>query len=115
MLNNKSDEEFDSVNIGRKSKKGNKKMTDLGMKKDKIRKALKKNKIANWERVSQGLFTPVKIPDEIVKQVNFAQDDYGGDKVDTNLLGQLRSKAQERRLSTKTDASDPSWSSLLSK
>jgi len=77
------------------------KMTDLGMKKDKIKKALKKNKIANWERVSEGLFTPVKIPDEIVKQVNFAQDDYGGDKVDTNLLGQLRSKAQERRLSTK--------------
>jgi len=76
------------------------KMTDLGMEKDEIRKALKKNKIANWERVSQGLFTPVKIPNEIVKQVNIAQEDYGGDKVDTSILGQLRSQAQERRLST---------------
>ena len=76
------------------------KMTDLGMEKDEIRKALKKNKIANWERVSQGLFTPVKIPNEIVNQVNIAQEDYGGDKVDTSILGQLRSQAQERRLST---------------
>ena len=77
------------------------KMTDLGMEKDEIRKALKKNKVANWERVLEGDFTPVKIPKELVIQVNFAQDDYGGDKIDVPKLRGLRSQGLERKLSTK--------------
>ena len=77
------------------------KMTDLGMEKDEIRKALKKNKVANWERVLEGNFTPVKIPKELVIQVNFAQDDYGGDKIDVPKLRGLRAQGMERKLSTK--------------
>ena len=76
------------------------KMTDLGMEKDEIRKALKKNKVANWERVLEGNFTPVGIPKELVIQVNFAQDDYGGDKIDVPKLRGLRSQGLERKLAT---------------
>ena len=60
------------------------KMEALGMKKSEIRRELQKQKIANWEAVYDGQFTPVRIPDNIVVQVNRAQRDYGGDMVPVN-------------------------------
>ena len=74
------------------------KMEALGMKKSEIRRELQKQKIANWEAVYDGQFTPVRIPDNIVVQVNRAQRDYGGDMVPVNQLAQIRNEFQNMKL-----------------
>ena len=73
-------------------------MEALGMKKSEIRRELQKQKIANWEAVYDGQFTPVRIPDNIVVQVNRAQRDYDGDMVPVNQLAQIRNEFQNMKL-----------------
>lgn len=76
-----------------------KKMEALGMSKTEIRKELKAQKIANWESVYAGRFTPVDIPNNITTQVNRAQRSFGGDMVPVNELARIRQEYLKRDLS----------------
>ena len=76
-----------------------KKMEALGMDKADIRRELKKQKIANWEAVYSGNFTPVDIPKQITTQVNRAQRSFGGDMVPQEELAKIRQEFQNRKLS----------------
>jgi hypothetical protein len=75
-----------------------KKMEALGMKKSEIRRELQKQKIADWEAVYSGKFTPVDIPKNITTQVNKAQRSFGGDMVPQNELAKIRQEFESMKL-----------------
>lgn len=75
-----------------------KKMEALGMKKEDIRRELQAQKIANWEALYNGVFTPVQLPNDIIAQVNRAQRSYGGDMVPVNDLAKIMQEFKAMKL-----------------
>ena len=89
------------------------KMKALGLKEGEIRNALRKNNVANVNKLMNGQFSPIRVDASIKNLVNNAQlREFGGDSIPSLQLKRLQVEAGKRKLNEKIDPEIPQKQSL---